>query len=260
MIRRNDLSAKTDFYKIAHANQYVPNLCHLESYFEMRTGAKYPFGAFFGFSAILQENLTKIILDPEFMQKKTSLWSGGFDYYQKEVWEKVAKLKYLPVKISALPEGSIAPINTALWKIESTQPWFAPFVSSLEGLLTHVWYPSTLLTRELYMYKAIKAKMELTGGEHLLPYALNDFGYRGATSNESAIFAGMAHLLLFDGSDNIAADLAFHDFYKMEETKTQLFSVWATEHSVATSFGLSFENEVSYILHQLHNSPQSSIN
>ena len=34
---------------------------------------------------------------------------------------------------------------------------------------------------------------------------LHDFGYRGATSTESAMLSGSAHLLSFSGTDTIAA-------------------------------------------------------
>jgi nicotinamide phosphoribosyltransferase len=66
-------------------------------------------------------------------------------------------------------------------------------------------------------------------------FALNDFGFRGVSSTQSARNGGSAHLVNFCGSDNVYAGKAPVEFYGSD--RIYVASVPATEHSVMTQEG-----------------------
>jgi nicotinamide phosphoribosyltransferase len=76
--------------------------------------------------------------------------------------------------------------------------------------------------------------------DHLdaLPFMLHDFGARGATSNESAVYGGAAHLINFMGSDNLEAVSFINDTYNDGVVG---YSIPATEHSTMTAWGKDHE-------------------
>ncbi|WP_432327638.1 hypothetical protein ACRQ5D_30680 [Mucilaginibacter sp. P25] len=71
---------------------------------------------------------------------------------------------------------------------------------------------------------------------------LNDFGFRGVSSVESAKIGGAAHLLSFAGSDNLAGSGMAIKYYHAE--KVYGLSIPATEHSICTLLGQEGELEV----------------
>jgi nicotinamide phosphoribosyltransferase len=78
---------------------------------------------------------------------------------------------------------------------------------------------------------------------------LHDFGYRGATSTESSMLCGSAHLLSFSGTDTIPALTIPENYYN--DSEVYGFSVQATEHSVMTSLGQ--DGEIKQALNVIEN-------
>jgi nicotinamide phosphoribosyltransferase len=113
-----------------------------------------------------------------------------------------------------------------------------------------VWYPSTVATLSAEVRKLCNFYLEVTGSvKDNLDFMLHDFGYRGATSTESSMLSGSAHLLSFSGTDTIAALTIPENYYN--DSNLYGFSVQATEHSVMTSLGP--EGEISQILNVIDN-------
>ena len=81
--------------------------------------------------------------------------------------------------------------------------------------------------------------MKTDGNLDGIEYKLNDFGVRGVSSMESAEIGGLAHLLNFNGSDNVPAFIAASKYY---DTDLSFVSIPAAEHSTVTSWGR--ENEI----------------
>lgn len=69
-------------------------------------------------------------------------------------------------------------------------------------------------------------------------FKLHDFGSRGASSDESAMLGGMAHLVSFQGTDTLSAIVGARRYYNADIAG---FSIPASEHSTMTSWGR--ENE-----------------
>lgn len=257
---RKNIIVDTDSYKRVHWKMVNPGLTLLSSYGEPRTGGRYPSVSYFGIRMIVKDHFLKpvtneMIEEAEYRSIRTF---GHANYFNRSVWEKVRDLGFLPIQIKAAPEGSEIPEGNVCHIITSTKDWFASTVNSLESLLMHVWYPTAVATRSMYIKRKLKPIFDKTSdiGDIVLPVAVNDFGLRGTTSMESAARGGAGHLVHFIGSDNEPAMTALQDYYGCND---RLKSVWATEHSVALSFGTNPEDEMSYFVHQLAQSPSDAI-
>ena len=89
------------------------------------------------------------------------------------------------------------------------------------------------------MTKQIEKKYANLCGVDLNPFFLNDFGYRGVSSEESAGIGGMSHLVNYSGTDTARGVLFAIEYYNADVCG---YSVPAAEHSTVTSYGK--ENEV----------------
>lgn len=247
----------TDAYKLTHHLQYPKGLTKLYSYAEARPGSRFNTVSWFGLQMIIADHLlgkvTNEMIDEA--EEFSFLTFGNHNFFNREVWERVRDLGYLPINIMELPEGIEVPISTPLLTLESTEPWFATTLNALESVLMQVWYPTTISTNSMYIKKALLPLFEKSGSVAGLDLAVNDFGLRGASSLQSAQRGGAAHLLHFRGSDNLAADKVIADVYGL---KGRALSVWATEHSVATSYGPD-RGEIDYVNSQLDRAGDNDI-
>ena len=132
--------------------------------------------------------------------------------------------------------------------IESLDENCAWLTNFLETLLLQVWYPITVatLSREVrkVVTNAFKNSTDYDNNliNFLIDYVLNDFGFRGVSSVESAGIGGLGHLVNFRGSDNIMASKYIIENYNTLTVFGQ--SIPATEHSIMTLRGEEGELEL----------------
>jgi nicotinamide phosphoribosyltransferase len=108
-----------------------------------------------------------------------------------------------------------------------------------------VWYPCTVATVSREVRKIVEEYFEETAADASKPaidFVLNDFGFRGVSSVESAGLGGAAHLINFLGSDTLMGSVMIKRYY--ESQKVYGLSVPATEHSVCTLLGEEGELDV----------------
>lgn len=153
---------------------------------------------------------------------------------------------YFPIKVQALPEGSVIYPHTPVYQITAEAP-YASLVTYMETLLTMVWvsrfltrphpqYPSTVATLSRRCRSVIEAAFDSSVDKNqsfLLESRLHDFGFRACTSVEQAILGGSAHLINFEGSDTLAA--CYYAQYEWNGGRPIASSIPATEHSVMTA-------------------------
>ena len=109
----------------------------------------------------------------------------------------------------------------------------------------HVWYPCTVATISREVRKIVESYFEETASESSaagIDLVLNDFGFRGVSSVESAALGGAAHLVNFRGSDTIMGSVLLQRYYNTETVFG--LSIPATEHSVVTLLGEEGELEM----------------
>jgi nicotinamide phosphoribosyltransferase len=212
------------------------------SYLESR-GGKFPSTVFFGLQYYLKRYLSQRITVEQVDEAKQFAEDHGvpFNY---EGWLRIADQLEgkIPVRIRAVPEGSVVPTGNILMSVESTDPESFWVVSWLETVLVRLWYPITVATLSYYTKQRISAALEATGGdvEAEVGFKLHDFGSRGVSSQESAAIGGAAHLVNFNGSDTIAGIHMANKFYNH---KMSGFSIPASEHSTMTMWGRDKESD-----------------
>lgn len=255
MHRRSTLTAMidniplaTDSYKLTHWSDYPPNTEVVSSYLESRFGATWDYTVWFGLQPILNEISGAVVTEAD-VNAAVELAAAHFgnpDIFNVEGWEHIVYDHHgrLPLRIKAVPEGTVVPVNNVLMTVENTCPRCFWLTNAMESLLTHVWYPSTVATLSYSTKQMMAEYLEQTSDNpDAINFMLHDFGYRGASGHETAAIGGAAHLVNFMGTDTLPAMLLLMEHYKAN-LDSLAFSVVATEHSVMTSRGAEGEYEV----------------
>lgn len=248
-MNKHNLILLADAYKYSHHKLYPAGTTKVYSYLESR-GGKFGGTVFYGLQYFLKEYLsgqafTKDDLDSA--EETMHRVFGRSDVFDRSKFDYILDTHNgrLPVKIKAIPEGSSVPSNNVLMTIENTDPECFWLTNFLETLLMQIWYPSTVATLSREIKKVVSKAYQATASAESfagIDFVLNDFGFRGVSSVESAGLGGSAHLINFSGSDNIAGSTFAMSYYKTK--KVHGLSVPATEHSICTMLGEEGELEV----------------
>lgn len=237
-----NIITKTDSYKITHHKMYPEGTQKVYSYFESRVGAEYPETIFFGLQYLLKRFMVGKVVEQRDIDIAASLAAVHFGdptLFNREGWEHILRdhKGKLPLRIKAVAEGTAVPTGNVLMTVENTCDKCFWLTNAMESLLTHVWAPSTVATISRYILKMIGKYVTETGGDmSMVPFQLQDFGYRGASSDESAAIAGAGHLVNGLGTDTLPAMMLLMTYYSAEMEGIG-YSVPATEHSVMTALG-----------------------
>lgn len=249
-----------DFYKSGHLFQYPANTEKVYSNFTPRSDRLAPVlrhgpGAFdgkvlfFGLQGFIKEFLIELFNKEFFEQPKDKT----IRRYQRRMdnalgpgavptghIEALHDLGFLPVRIKALPEGSLVNIKVPVFTITETIPSFFWLVNYLETMLSNgVWKPMTVATISRQYRRLLEAYCEETGGDAtFVDWQAHDFSARGMANPEDATRCGAGHLVNFCGTDTVSAIDYAEDFYGAN-SDTELLggSVPATEHSVMSMGG-----------------------
>jgi len=137
----------------------------------------------------------------------------------------------LPLRIEALPDGTVVRPNTAVLTIVNTDPAFYWLPSYVETVVQRIiWKFMTVASISRSLYSLLMQYAIKTGANvDMVVYQLHNFGDRGADSDEAAQWAGIAHAMVFSGSDNSRANPNIKRLYNTKKAYTT--SVDATEHS-----------------------------
>ena len=232
-----NLLLNTDSYKASHFLQYPPGTEYVSSYIESRGGA-YPQTLFFGLQMFLKDVLSKPFSAADIDEAEAFLAPHG-EPFNRAGWEHILRVHggYLPLRIQALPEGTLVPVSNVLAQVVNTDPavpWLTSYMET--ALLRAVWYPTTVATRSFTIKQIIRRALEATSDDPAgqLPFKLHDFGSRGVSSAESAGIGGCAHLVNFKGTDTVLGALCARSYYGEAMAGV---SIPAAEHSTITAWG-----------------------
>jgi nicotinamide phosphoribosyltransferase len=230
-----NLILDTDSYKASHWLQYPPQTTATYGYLESR-GGTYPRTVFFGLQYLLQEYLSQPVTVGMVEEAATFFAAHGVPF-NRDGWMYIAQDLggKLPVRIKAVAEGSVVPVQQVLMTVETTDAKAFWLVSWLETMLLRVWYPITVATQSWHLrqtiYEALQKTADDPDGE--IDFKLHDFGARGVSSQESAGVGGMAHLVNFSGSDTVTGVRFANHYY---QHPMAAFSIPAAEHSTITAW------------------------
>lgn len=164
---------------------------------------------------------------------------GSLDY-DRDIWLKIRKLGYLPIKIEGLPEGSTFYPNEPVIQVRSTQKGFGEIAAHIEACLVGTVGCGTAratLTRHLLerMREVCREEDEHEQTAHSL---LHDFGMRASSNLQESLLFGMAHLLSFNGTDTFNA--AFEAWYDCGESYGK--SIFAQAHRTVLGHASEWES------------------
>ena len=137
---QNSILLNSDSYKYSQYNQYPQGTEYVYSYIESR-GGQWNQTVFFGLQMFLKEYLTTPITQEEIDIAEQIITAHGEPFY-REGWEYILKQHngYLPLRIKAVPEGTVVPVKNVRVTVENTDRncwWLTSFVET--ALLRAVW-------------------------------------------------------------------------------------------------------------------------
>ena len=240
----------TDCYKISHRIMTKEGIEKTYSTFTPRASRIKDINdvVFFGLQGFIKEYLIEYFNDNFFNKTKQEVideykriikYTLGDNCANTEHIEKLHDLGYLPIKICALKEGTVAPIKIPLFTIENTHNEFHWLTNYIETLTSAcMWKPITTTTI-VKKYREICEKWaEKTSNikDHL-QWQCHNFSYRGMSGHEDAVTTGAGHLLYFTGSDTIPSIQYLEQYYGVNVEKELVSaSVLATEHSIQCGY------------------------
>ena len=236
---KENLILKSDAYKYTHWKLYPEGTKTVYSYLEAR-GSEYkemPATIFYGLQIYLKRYFEGIVIEQWMIDEAEQFCNKMFgqNYFNREGWQYIvdAHSGKLPLRIKAVPEGTLVPVHNVLLTIENTDerlPWLTNFFETL--LFEASWYGSTVASVSFWIKVLIEKYAQKTG-EHVSPFHLHDFGYRGVSSFESAGIGGSAHIINFLGTDTLAGIEFAMKYYGADVCA---YSVMASEHSVVEMY------------------------
>lgn len=238
-----------DFYKATHSEQYPKGLTRMVSYYTPRMSRLSDVDkvTLFGLQAFIKEYLIEGFNTHFFSKSEDEV----FEEYKRILFntmgeaccdvEKIRSLHqlgYLPLQISALPEGTRSNIGVPQIEITNTHPDFVWLVNTIETMLSCTMWHTQVSAEVGYRYRKIVQKYaDMTCDPDIQPAnVLGDFSMRGQQSVESAIKSSAGWLLSFNNTATVPAIMWAEKNYNCDVTKDIVGrGAISTEHSVMCS-------------------------
>ena len=250
-----------DFYKSTHHEQYPKGLTKMVSYYTPRMSRlkDNDMVTFFGLQGFIKEYLINGFNDNFFSRPEDEVVAEyerildhtlGKGSYESQKIRDLHRLGYLPLEISAVPEGVRTKVGVPQIEITNTHPDFVWLVNTIETLLSCTMWHTQVSAEVGYRYRKIVDKyVALTCDDTVNPRKmLGDFSMRGQHSAESAIKSSAAWALSFDNTATVPAIMWLEENYNCDVTKEPVaFGAISTEHSVMCSNYAVDGDEITHI-------------
>ena len=180
-----------DFYKATHSEQYPKGLTRMVSYYTPRMSRLSDVDkvTLFGLQAFIKEYLIEGFNTYFFnrpVEEVVAEYTRTLDYtmgagsYNANKIVKLHELGYLPLQISALPEGTRSNIGVPQIEITNTHSDFVWLVNTIETLLSCTMWHTQVSAEVGYRYRKIVNKYVDLTCENVDPCnVLGDFSMRG---------------------------------------------------------------------------------
>lgn len=239
-----------DFYKLSHRPQYPVGTEKVYSTWTPRSNKYFKYTdkvVTFGIQPFVKKYLISYFNEQFFNRKKEDVvaeyirvlkFTMGIDSPDSSHIEALHDLGYLPIKIKALKEGTLAPIKTPMLTIENTHSDFFWLTNYLETLISNeIWLPMTSATIA-YEYRKLLVKyaMKTVGNIEGVGFQAHDFSMRGMASLDASKASAAAHMTSHYGTDSVVGIMYLEEFYNANIEKELVgTSIPATEHSVMSA-------------------------
>lgn len=233
-----------DAYKLAHSHLYPPGTRAVSFYGEARGVSSRPEVVFFGLQGFLKSMLQRPVTMADIAEAEEIATLARQPFPRQAFVDLVERHGGLmPVRIEALPEGTVVRRGVPVLQLVNTDPAFFWLPGFLETALTRaLWYPSTVASLALRWRESLRPWYEKTADrpEDSLLTAVHDFGARSTATQEQAALGGAAVLTAFTRTDNLAA-LAFLRSHYGAAGAGETYP--GTDHAVMTAWGQAHETE-----------------
>lgn len=243
---------KTDAYKLSHMLLYPKGTQVVYETLTPRVNSFFKWDdkmTAFGYRLFftrLQEDFQKNFFDLDWADVYADVQPAVAESLGQDVaaqimpqFQALHELGYLPLKVTALPEGTLVPMQVPVLTIENTDPAFFWLPGYLEtALLSDTFVTSTVASIARKFRQVGQRFADLSADDNgYLDFQFHDFSQRGQHGNDASILSGIAHLTSFKGTDIVQAPKVIHDVYPDTRGAFVGGSVLATEHSVMESYG-----------------------
>lgn len=252
-------SMQKDVYKEFHSRAYHPDVSEVYANFTSRSGKLSNIEnndkvAFVGLQYFIKSYLLEEWNEFFKLDKATAvanhkrIMSSMLGYtVDIKYLEDLHDLGYLPLKIKALPEGTLVPYLVPPMTIVNTKAGFQWLTNMIETVLScENWPIQTSTTTSVAYLKVFKEFAQKTGTPmEFVPFQGHDFSFRGMFGKHAAAMSGFGHLASgLVGTDTIPAVLFAEKYYGANvDNELVGCSVDATEHSVTCSWIMEGEIE-----------------
>ena len=238
-----------DFYKTVHSDMINPKMTKSMSYYTPRMSRvkRWDKVVMFGVQMFCKtwlidyfnENFFELSED-EVVEEYTRVLDVtlGKGIYGTEKIRKLHRLGYLPIEITALPEGTMVPVHVPMFGITNTHDDFAWLPQALESLISaEMWYPQiTATVGKTYRDIVNKYYAETVEDDVPRARALGAFDFRGDMCVDAALKAGAGWCLSFLLTATVPAIPYLESMFNCDCTKESVaFGSVSTEHFVMCS-------------------------
>lgn len=238
-----------DFYKAVHVDMLPKGMTKSVSYFTPRMSRvkQWDKVVMFGLQMFCKTWLIDYFNNNFFKRNREEVVEEYEKYMKYTLGDGVANsnvvgdlhdLGFLPIKICALPEGTLVPIHVPMFSIENTNEDFAWLPQALESLISaEMWYPMITATVGHTYRKIVNKYYDLTCDKDTKrSRALGNFDFRGDMCVDSSLKAGAGWLLSFVNTATVPVIPFMEEMYNCDCTKEEIgFGAVSTEHFVMCS-------------------------
>lgn len=238
----------SDWYKQVHRDQYNSNITKIVDYGTPR-GSRISNKkiAQVGMQPFLREILIQDFYR-QFFDKSEEYIKNEYERYFNNCLSKnkcdvepilrLHRLGYLPLKIRAIPEGSLVNIKVPLFEISNTIPEFFWLPNAIESVLSCYYWHIAISATVGHSYREIANKyFKIAVDNSISPVKyMSDFSMRGQHGPESSMRSSGAFCMSFLGTATIPTIKWLETMYDADCTKEPVaFGAISTEHSVMCS-------------------------
>ena len=238
-----------DFYKTVHSDMINPKMTKSVSYYTPRMSRVNRWNSVvnFGLQMFIKTYLIDYFNKNFFERPENEVVSEfervldaslGKGIYNSEKIRKLHRLGYLPVEITALPEGVKVPVHVPMFSISNTHEDFAWLPQALESLISaEIWYPQITATVGATYREIVNKYYSLTCDDNInRAKALGSFDFRGDMGLDSALKASAGWCLSFENTATVPAIPYLEKMFNCDCTKEPVaFGAVSTEHFVMCS-------------------------
>lgn len=225
-----------DGYKTCHWQQIPSNVAYTYTVMVPRKIAPYADEIVAAGQNMIASFLSSVRITEDMVDEaQLEIEAQGYEFY-RDGWMQIVRHHdgKLPLMLFGVEEGRIVSPQTPILGWINSKPGFAWLCGDVETIIQSIgWKMTTVASICRKIRTTLHEVAQKTDTVSDISYMLHNFGDRGADGPEAAVIAGIAHAMLFDGSDCLQTNRYIKKLYRTQKNYTS--SIVASEHYTMTS-------------------------